>query len=83
MNNYRYNNHSSQNLNILFCGLWGHRCQYPELKIGAFPITGKFAPADRPASRVTLKTTYTYSRSGNYFPTLRAVLQREGDANSR
>jgi hypothetical protein len=33
-------------------------------------------------NKVTLKTTYTFSKSGTYFPTLRVAAQREGDTAS-
>ena len=33
----------------------------------------------KPAERVTLKTTYVFSKPGTYFPTLRVASQREGD----
>lgn len=46
---------------------------------GTFPVTGKITQA---ASRVMLKTTYTFSQAGTYFPTLRAVSQRQGDADT-
>ena len=35
-----------------------------------------------PAAHVTLKTTYTFSKSGTYFPTLRVIGQRQGDLNT-
>ncbi len=49
---------------------------------GTFPVVGKYKPADKTGSRVTLKTSYTYSKPGTYFVTLRAVSQRQGDANT-
>jgi plastocyanin len=49
---------------------------------GTFPVAGKFSPVDKTASRVTLSTTYTFSKPGTYFPTLRAVSQRQGDAQT-
>jgi hypothetical protein len=49
---------------------------------GTFPVAGKFTPADKTGSRVTLKTTYTFSRPGTYFPTLRVASQRQGDART-
>ena len=35
-----------------------------------------------PANRVALKTTYTFSKPGTYFPTLRVIGQRQGDINT-
>ena len=49
---------------------------------GIFPVVGKFTPADKSGSRVTLKTTYTFSKPGTYFPTLRVASQRQGDART-
>jgi hypothetical protein len=39
-------------------------------------------PVGETAFRVTLKTTSTFSTPGTYFPTLRAVSQRQGDAQT-
>ena len=47
-----------------------------------FPVKGTFTPADKIGSRVTLKTTYTFTKPGTYFPTLRVASQREGDAKT-
>src|SRR4051794_10223440 len=47
-----------------------------------FPVKGKFMPADKTGSRVTLKTTYTFTKPGTYFPTLRVASQREGDVKT-
>lgn len=49
---------------------------------GTFPVAGKFTPADKTGSRVTLNATYTFTKPGTYFPTLRIASQREGNANS-
>jgi hypothetical protein len=49
---------------------------------GTFPVTGKIVPTDKSGARVTLKTTHTFTKPGTYFPTLRAVSQRQGDANT-
>lgn len=49
---------------------------------GTFPVAGKFTPSDKTDSRVTLKTSYTFSKPGTYFPTLRVVSQRQGDAKT-
>ncbi|MBD0286498.1 MAG: hypothetical protein ICV79_13880 [Flavisolibacter sp.] len=51
-------------------------------KSGTFPVKGTFSPADKIGSRVTLKTTYTFSKPGTYFPTLRVASQRQGDATT-
>ena len=51
---------------------------------GTFPI--KTAPKDFKVSKsegqVTLTTTYTFSKSGTYFPTLRVASQRQGDVQT-
>jgi hypothetical protein len=49
--------------------------------------TGAYSPAefsssDGTGTRVTLKSTHTFSQPGTYFPTLRAVSQRQGDTNT-
>lgn len=49
---------------------------------GTFPVAGKFTPSDKTDSRVTLKTTYKFSKPGTYFPTLRVASQRQGDAKT-
>lgn len=46
---------------------------------GNFPVIGKF---NQSAARATLKTTYTFAKAGTYFPTLRAVSERQGDAKT-
>ncbi|GAA4435341.1 hypothetical protein GCM10023188_27290 [Pontibacter saemangeumensis] len=51
-------------------------------KSGTFPVKGKFTPTDKTGSRVTLKTTYTFSKPGTYYPTLRVASQREGNATT-
>ena len=48
----------------------------------AFPHTAALIPADKTGSRVTVKTTHTFTRPGTYFPTLRVASQREGDAKT-
>ena len=47
---------------------------------GTFPVAGKFKADKSKSSRVILKTTYTYSKPGTYFPTHLAVSQQQGDA---
>jgi plastocyanin len=49
---------------------------------GTFPVAGKFIPVGETASRVTLKTTSTFSTPGTYFPTLGAASGRQGDAKT-
>jgi plastocyanin len=51
-------------------------------KSGAFPVSASFTPVDKKGSRVTLKTTYTFSKPGTYFPTLRVASQRHGNAKT-
>lgn len=48
---------------------------------GDFAVTQTINHSNANASRtrVTLKTSYIFSEPGTYFPTLRAVSQREGD----
>ncbi len=45
-------------------------------------MAGKLLPTNKAGSRVTLKTTHTFSKPGTYFPTLRAVSHRQGDAKT-
>ena len=49
---------------------------------GTFPVEGKFISTNKTGSHVTLKTTYTFSKVGTYFTTLRVISQREGDAKT-
>ena len=49
---------------------------------GTFPVAGQFKSATATTSIITLKTTYTFAKPGMYFPTLRAVTQRQGDAKT-
>ena len=46
---------------------------------GTFPVTGKFIPSGKIGSHGTIETTYTFSKPGTYFPTLRIASQRQGD----
>jgi hypothetical protein len=46
---------------------------------GTFAVEGKVIPDNKSASRVTLKTIYTFNKPGVYFPTLRIASQRQGD----
>jgi hypothetical protein len=50
--------------------------------VGTFPITTKFKWTDKSASRYTVKTTYKFTKSGTYFPTLKVTSQRQGDAKT-
>ena len=45
---------------------------------GIFPVVGKFTPSDKTGSRVTLKTTYKFSKPGTYSP--RSESHRNGKA---
>jgi hypothetical protein len=49
---------------------------------GTFPVTADLKTAKVKGSSITLKTTYKFTKPGTYFPTLRAVSQREGDAKT-
>lgn len=46
---------------------------------GTFPVAGRFKQT---AARATLKTTHAFAKPGTYFPTLRAVSERQGDAKT-
>ncbi|MEP7107200.1 MAG: PKD domain-containing protein [Ferruginibacter sp.] len=48
---------------------------------GTFPVSG-LKIGNALSSLITLKTTHTFSRPGTYFPTLRAISQRQGDART-
>jgi hypothetical protein len=49
----------------------------------AFPVPAQLKPSDKTGSRVRVTTTYTFTKPGTYFPTLRVAAQREGDAKTR
>ncbi|GAB4018972.1 hypothetical protein GCM10028808_55080 [Spirosoma migulaei] len=49
---------------------------------GTFPVKGKIIPSGNTGSSVSLKTAYTFSKAGTYFPTLRVTSQRQGDAKT-
>ena len=49
---------------------------------GTFPVTSPIKSANATTSTVTLKTTYTFAKSGTYFTTLRAIAQRQGDGKT-
>ena len=46
---------------------------------GEFPLKDQLKTAKIEGSVVTLKSTYTFTKAGTYFPVLRATSQREGD----
>ena len=49
------------------------------LGAGDYPVAGQLAA---PGASVSVKTTYSYSKPGTYFPVLRVTSQRDGDAES-
>lgn len=49
----------------------------------AFPVPAPFKPSDKTGSRVRVESSYTFTKPGTYFPTLRVAAQREGDAKTR
>ncbi len=50
---------------------------------GDYPVAEQFDDSNSSFSRVTLKTTYAFSKPGTYFPALRATSQRQGDFKTR
>jgi hypothetical protein len=46
---------------------------------GNYPVPGQIAA---PGSSVTVKTTYSYSKPGTYFPVIRVASQREADVKT-
>ncbi len=46
---------------------------------GDYPVVEKFDESNAGLSQLTLKTTYTFSKPGTYFPVLRTAAQRQGD----
>ncbi|MFX1500988.1 MAG: hypothetical protein ACFFDH_08510 [Promethearchaeota archaeon] len=48
---------------------------------GDYPISEKFKNAKK--DHVKVKTTYTFSKPGTYFPVLRASLHRQGDSETK
>jgi hypothetical protein len=50
---------------------------------GDYPVVEKFDDTNSSYPRLTLKTTYAFSKSGTYFPVLRATSQRQGDFKTR
>lgn len=49
---------------------------------GTFPIKQKNIVFDKKTGRATVKTTYKFTKSGTYFPTVRVASQREGDTKT-
>jgi hypothetical protein len=49
---------------------------------GTFPVTSRLSPSGSLDSIVTLKANYSFTKPGTYFPTMRAITQRQGDAAS-
>jgi len=47
---------------------------------GDYPITEQFK--DIKSNRAKVKTTYTFSESGTYFPAVRVTSQRQGDSQT-
>jgi hypothetical protein len=50
---------------------------------GDYPVVENFGDTNSSFSRLTLKTTYAFSKPGTYFPALRASSQRQGDFKTR
>jgi hypothetical protein len=49
---------------------------------GNFPVIGQLNRSNPSGTRVTLKAIHAFSKPGTYFPALRAVSQRQGDART-
>lgn len=49
---------------------------------GTFDVLGKLIPDNENVNRVTLKTSYKFSKAGIYFVTLRAISQRQGNTKT-
>lgn len=47
--------------------------------LGIYSDAVKFKPVDKTGGHVTLKSTYTFSKPGTYFPALKVASQRQGD----
>jgi hypothetical protein len=50
---------------------------------GDFPVTEKFDYSNNSFSRMTVKTTYAFSKPGTYFPVLRSSSHRNGDFKAK
>ncbi|WP_461117864.1 hypothetical protein [Spirosoma jeollabukense] len=48
-----------------------------------FPVSAQLKPSDKTGSHARVSSTYTFTKPGTYFPTLRVAAQREGDAKTR
>nr|WP_231780301.1 hypothetical protein [Spirosoma sp. KNUC1025] len=48
-----------------------------------FPVSTQPKPSDKTGSHARVTSTYTFTKPGTYFPTLRVAAQREGDATTR
>lgn len=49
---------------------------------GTFPIAEKTIVFDAKTSKANVSTTYTFKKSGTYFPTLRVTSQRDGNSKT-
>lgn len=50
---------------------------------GNYPVVESLDSNNSSLSRITLTTTYTFSKPGTYFPVLLATSQRQGDSRTR
>lgn len=50
---------------------------------GDYPLKEKFDKSNPPIERVAVKTTYTFTKPGTYFPALRAASHTQGDVNAQ
>ncbi|GAB2557478.1 hypothetical protein [Spirosoma aerophilum] len=48
-----------------------------------FPVPARLKPSDKTGSPVQVTSTYTFTKPGTYFPTLRVASQREGDTKTQ
>ncbi|CAN5149566.1 hypothetical protein BH11BAC5_BH11BAC5_54410 [soil metagenome] len=46
---------------------------------GTFPVKVTLPATDKTGTHATVKTTYTFSKPGTYFPVIKVASQREGD----
>lgn len=51
--------------------------------VGDYPVAETFDDSNSSFSRMTLKTTYSFSKPGTYFPALRVSTQRQGNFKTR
>lgn len=47
--------------------------------VGKFPVASKLIPGKAGSTAVSVKATYTFTKSGTYFPVLQVAAQRQGD----